>query len=179
MSGVNLNNFTSNVANGRTLINEHYDAQLILLNPYVNELDSRPEKLDDDNETEFDPISMKSKIASPELKKYAKAFRAKAIDEMNRVKDINMKHCETLWSSSETDLGSKFGVRLKHNESVFDKSNKSPVSKLELIKRELFSKSFCFVLNLAPVRDMYRLKIDFILVVIEFYLNPTQICILQ
>lgn len=97
------------------------------------------------------------------------------------MRDTNIKHCETLWSSTETDLGAKFGVRLKHNESVFDKTNRAApaVSKIDLIKRELFSKIFCFVVNVAEVRGLFRLKIDYVLVVIEFFLNPAQISILE
>lgn len=182
-NNVNLNNFTSSVANGRALITEHYDAQEILLNAYVEGVLAKPEQIDEDNDNdeagEFVPAS--KRCASAELKQYAKAFRAKAFEEIKRVKEKNLKHCETLWSSTETDLGLKFGVRLRHNESVFDKNAapKSTVSKLELIKRELFSKIFCFVVNVAPVRDMYRLKIDYVLVVVEFFLSPSQISILQ
>lgn len=180
---INLNNFTSNVANGRAMINEHYDAQESLLNTYVDELNAKPDHINED-EAESDGtaefIPMSRRCAPPELKKYAKSFRSKAFEEIKRVKEKNLKHCETLWSSTETDLGVKFGVRLRHNESVFDKNaHKSTVSKIDLIKRELFTKIFCFVVNVAPVRDMYRLKIDYILVVVEFYLSPSQVLILQ
>lgn len=179
---INLNNFTNNVANGRALINEHYDAQASLLNAYVDELNAKPDRIDEEAEAEDtgDFVPMSRRCAPPELKQYAKSFRTKVFEEIKRVKEKNLKHCETLWSSTETDLGAKFGVRLRHNESVFDKNaHKSTVSKIDLIKRELFTKIFCFVVNVAPVRDMYRLKIDYILVVVEFYLSPSQILILQ
>lgn len=39
---VNLNNFTSNVANGRALINEHYNAQIAKLDLYLEGLNSDP-----------------------------------------------------------------------------------------------------------------------------------------
>lgn len=169
--GVNLSNFTNNVANGRALINEHYDAQIGKLDAYVDEVSARADSAD---------VGSGEKEKYAQIREYAKAFRVKAIDEIKRVREKNLKHCETLWSSTETDLGLKFGVRLKHNESVFDKTNRTTVvSKTDLIKRELFSKIFCFVVNVAGVRDMYNLKIDYILIVIEFFLNPTHISILE
>lgn len=173
-----MNTFTNSVANGKALINEHYDSQVNALNTYVDELEAKPEQLDDD-EGDLDIGEARKRCASAEQKKYAKAFRSKAVEEIRRVREKNLKHCETLWSSTETDLGAKFGVRLKHNESVFDKTNKSTVSKIDLIKRELFSKIFSFVVNVASLRDSYRLKIDYILIVTEFYLSPTQISILE
>lgn len=170
---LNMNNFTNNVANGRLLITEHYDQQINALDVYLKDLTEKPETASTDAD------GKEIAFVTADVKQYASAFRVKAIEEIKRVQQENLKHCETLWNTTETDVGLKFGIRLKHSESIWDKTHKSSVSRMDLIKRELFSKIFCFVVNLKDVKAQFKLKIDFILLVIDFYLNPAQVAFLE